>query len=419
MSLALKYVPDPLDGAQTVLTRLLIARAQTQTRQQQTTRQSLFEQLPPEIQYQIWLDSELTVPVEAVRVCRALAPFARANLFRVVRLDSVARLKQFATTCLQHPGYGALVKQLQFKEDSRSRVGFDTAWLNVLNALTRLDSINIHSNRLELLLSPTAMSCTAFQTARILNLSSDVLIEFSGLRHLHLSSSLRQLRIGTPIKFRGGPSRGLFESGKSRISTLAIESEPHAADFTALLEHLSLTDLVLKSTTTDAQLVFELLGPRTKRSLRRLSFTSEARPTRRIEATLQGFQSLERLHLWSTQLDISPEFLHGLQGVPLVSLAFNGPQATCVGRMLDWLNAGHHPSTLSQVEVNVSAAASSASLRVDQSMSTGRMSVRTAEEDLNRLRSVCTDLGITVASSVKQMSSMAMVPRMPRRLVGH
>lgn len=137
------------------------------------------------------------------------------------------------------PYLGLLVDQIEIKEEPKSRSGFEAdftggAWLEAsfikaFEGMPHVQKISITRCNPGELLSARIMTSAAFSSATTLELASGDNIDYSALRNLHLSPSLKTLDIKTPMRYQAGMPSGLFEPCMSGIEKLAISAEPHSS----------------------------------------------------------------------------------------------------------------------------------------------------------------------------------------------
>jgi hypothetical protein len=145
------------------------------------------------------------------------------------------------------PYLGLLVNEIEIKEEPKSRSGLDSeadfaggAWLEAsfikaFEGMPQVQKISITRCNPGELLSARIMTSAAFKSATTLELSSGDNIDYSALRNLHLSPSLRTLDIKTPMRYQAGTPSGMFEPCMSGIEKLAMSAEPHSAGECSLM----------------------------------------------------------------------------------------------------------------------------------------------------------------------------------------
>ncbi|ORY85331.1 hypothetical protein BCR35DRAFT_53189 [Leucosporidium creatinivorum] len=375
----------------------------------------VFTTLPPELLTQIWDDDTLQLAPSAIAISKTHLLHARRNAYRSLHIDSDITLAALGEQLGQTPYLGLLVDEIEIKEEAKSRSGLEAdftgaaSWLEAsfikaFEGMPHVKKISITRCNPGELLSARIMASAAFKSATTLQLASGDNIDYSALRNLHLSPSLKTLDIKTPMRYQAGMPSGLFEPSMSGIEKLAMSAEPHSADFEAFFEHLRLRELDLRSGTTDAHRVFESLGDSTRQNLRSLSFTSTGYHERNVDAALIGFHSLERLSIVSSQLSITPTFFSTLQHLPLVSLVFHGPRNPLLGHVLDWLQSNEQPTTLKEIGVDVSV--------VRKSSLSGEVPMWSRwrkEDDVSRLAAICAKTGVKLAGTI--CDALLLIPR--------
>ncbi|KAI5476132.1 hypothetical protein MNV49_000402 [Pseudohyphozyma bogoriensis] len=325
----------------------------------------VFSTLPPELGFKIFDTKTSLLSPNAIHINKALLPYARRTSYAHLVIKDDIQLAALGETLLKHPDLGALVHTISIVEpERRSRDAYDMAgWLQdsfvAAFNLPNVTTVTIHRQELSDLLNERILGTAAFQSATTLNLSSPSPIPFADLRWLHKSPTLRELNILTAMRYSVGRPSGIFEVNASRISRLQINAEPHAAEFEAFLSHLQLESLDLRCGTPDLSFILASLGETTRESLRDLTFTPAGYLQQHLSPhAFLGFNNLRHLSLWSSSLDLSPDFFEHLSPLPLVSVVFRGPPNgfPLLNYLAEFVSSGERPASLSTIGVDVNTA---------------------------------------------------------------
>ncbi|GAA6046687.1 hypothetical protein NBRC10513_001523 [Rhodotorula toruloides] len=296
------------------------------------------------------LSTPLRLSPTAVPICRALEPFARENAWRFVAVKGLERLAKLgeaiergdvrAETC-------RLVKGVEVISPGGDDATGDASACEgglkaVLGALEDLEDVHIalpvpqidrllsspsvyasrafdtSSAHLTLTLTPNSpsSSSSAYSWLCDTSTSQPSRLSFSSLRHLaRHSKGVKKLVI------------------KGRMEIKApVESEPHAAGFSAFLSApASLKSLNLRTAfTTDPGTVCAAIPPRARASLETFDWETSGYLARDLDASFALFPYLRSLSLRSSSsaLLLTPAFFHSLRSLShLEHLALHGPRA--------------------------------------------------------------------------------------------
>lgn len=197
------------------------------------------------------------------------------------------------------------------------------------------------------------------------------------------------------MKHEVGPPSGIFQPSSSGISKLSINAEPHSSEFEAFFSSLpSLSDLHLRSGTTDIARVVRSFSPSTRHTLRSLSFSATGYLSYNIDDAFAGFASLEHLVLWSTQFEITPAFFSTLSPLPLVSVTFHGPRNPYLRHIIDFV-ANEKPATLGEISVDVGLG-----------LEKPQWSTWRNEEEARRLVDTCKRCGVSLNGSIREAMAL-------------
>lgn len=217
--------------------------------------------------------------------------------------------------------------------------------------MPNLEEIQIHRTDLSSFLTSQLINTKAFQNIKTLILSSPNPIPYSALQHLHLSKSLINLDIRSPMSHAVGNPSGIFLPSHSAITKLTINAEPHSADFEAFFAHLPLlSDLRLRSSVNVATAV-RAMAPSTRQSLQSFSFSSTGYLREDAGGAFSDFECLQHLVLWSIQFELTAAFFQSLVS-PIVSVRFHGPRRN-LHHITDFVTGDSKPASLMEIGVDI------------------------------------------------------------------
>ncbi|KAK4702988.1 hypothetical protein P7C70_g3231, partial [Phenoliferia sp. Uapishka_3] len=340
-------------------------------------------------------------------VCHSLLPYLRLNALRSVKVASDAKFASLGETLRTNPALGSLVHKIEVVDEGKGGQ-MHTPWLEdsfvaAFDALPNVDTVEVHRTDIGEMLTPKVMQTAAFRSAKTLIISSEDPIPHTALRWLHLSPSLETLLITSPMKYSPGHPSGVFSGNLSSIKKLAINAEPHSADFLDFFEYLQLEELELRSGTADLSRIVEFMGPSTRQTLRSLYFSTTGFLAHRLDGAFLSFASLEHLTLWSISHRFTSEFFASLSPLPLLSLTLLGPnERPFLVDIQRFLDSDERPPTLAELGVDMELPYPSRASTPTNDGERRRASGRSGEDEAKSLEGACLRCNVSLKGSIQQ-----------------
>ncbi|GAA5831787.1 hypothetical protein JCM11251_003884 [Rhodosporidiobolus azoricus] len=319
-------------------------------------------------------DQPLRLSPSSIAISRSLLPFTRANAYDHVTICGDVALARFGETLKAEGGKnawcGGLVRVLEVKGESKrfshGRQQEEGNWsaerlaaghLAVFDHLVPgvLQEVIIDRASPEQLLTLPVLSSHAFSAPRIarqrklkLIIVGNEPVSFECLRFLSKATGVGEVEVRGAMRLKTEGGAAMFPESErvEGLEKVAIESEPHAAGLVPFLEQTSIRSLRLRCSTTDPNVVFGALGPRTKANLEEINFSPSGYLQREIGLAFASFPSLTYLTLRSSSLLLTDMFFFSLRSLPkLCTLSLRGPVATggqpcdTVALVADWLES--------------------------------------------------------------------------------
>ncbi|GAA5902121.1 hypothetical protein JCM6882_006706 [Rhodosporidiobolus microsporus] len=306
-------------------------------------------------------DEPLRLPPSCISISRSLLPFTRANAYDHLVLHGDVALAKFGETLAAEGGknawIGGLVRKLEVRSESKrfSRYIAQTQnedtemrdeWTKErLHAGARaasdalvpgiLDEVVIDRASPGELLTSSVLSSRTFSGGADgkkkvkLTIVGDEPVSFEVLRFLGEAKGVGEVEVRGAMRLKTeGAAEEMFLEEIGGVEKVAIESEPHAAGFVPFLEQTNVKSLRLRCSTTDANVVFGGMGPKTKANLEEVDFSTSGYLQRELGLAFSTFPSLTSLALRSPSLLLTDPFFSSLRLLPrLRSLSLLGPVA--------------------------------------------------------------------------------------------